>query len=87
MTGRKRHRLEIIVAILDYCAQKRRRPTRIMYKANLSWVPLQWFLKLLTGKGLLEETDPHFFMTTDAGREYLQRTRAITTILGGEDED
>mgnify|MGYP001064100696 CR=1 FL=1 len=75
------------MAILDYCAQKTRRPTRIMYKANLSWVPLQQFLKLLTGKGLLSETAPHLFMTTDAGREYMQRTRTITTILEGEDEE
>jgi predicted transcriptional regulator len=56
MTGR-RSRFEIYVDILTEIKKGSKKPTQIMYGANLSWIPLQGMLESLTKQGLIEEIE------------------------------
>ena len=47
--------MEIYIDILDAVSRGNQRPTRIMFKANLSWLILQDALDYLLSSGLLEE--------------------------------
>jgi predicted transcriptional regulator len=79
MTNR-RSRLEIYVDIMDEIMSGTIKPTRIMYRANLSWKPLQQMLKALIDQELVEEyaaeegderTDK-VYRITDKGRDVLE---------------
>ena len=52
----RRSKMEIYVDILEAVAAGNERPTRIMFKANLSWLILQEALDYLMTSGLLQET-------------------------------
>lgn len=56
MTSR-RSRFEIYVDILTEIKNGSKKPTQIMYGANLSWIPLQGMLESLTKQGLIEEIE------------------------------
>jgi len=49
----KRGRLEIYLNILEVVRKGPQKPTRIMYKTNLSWKPLMEILKSLLDQGLI----------------------------------
>jgi len=50
----KRSRLEIYLDILRAVAiESEKKPTRIMYKTNLSWIPLKEILNSMIVQGLL----------------------------------
>jgi len=51
----KRSRLDVVLEILQIIDNGEGTPTRIMYKSNLSWVPLNNLLKILTEQGLIEK--------------------------------
>ena len=51
----RRSRLEIYYDVLQAISRGIQKPTRIMYKANLSWIPLQEILKSLLTQGFIEE--------------------------------
>ena len=51
----RRSRLEIHYDVLQAISRGIQKPTRIMYKANLSWIPLQEILKSLLTQGFIEE--------------------------------
>lgn len=53
----RRSRLEIYLDVLWAIKRGTRKPTRIMYEANLSWRPLQRILKSMKSQGLIEEID------------------------------
>ena len=55
--ARRRSRLEIYLDILWIIKNGTRKPTRIMYGANLSWKPLQRILKSLASEGFIREVD------------------------------
>jgi len=50
---RKRSRLQIYLDVLKVIASGVHKPTRIMYKCNLSWVPLKEILDSLVDRGLI----------------------------------
>lgn len=54
MTAR-RSRLEIMLDVLTAVQNGEKKPTRIMYAANLSWTPTQRILSSLVQQGLLSE--------------------------------
>jgi len=54
---RRRSKLEIYLDVLRVIKGGVRKPTRIMYGANLSWKPLQQVLKSLLDQGLIVEID------------------------------
>jgi predicted transcriptional regulator len=53
----RRSRFEIYIDILNEVKAGATKPTQIMYRANLSWKPLQNILKSLLNQGLLCELD------------------------------
>lgn len=71
MTSR-RSRLEIYIDVLWVIKNGTRKPTRIMYEANLSWRPLQRILGSLASQGLIREVD--------AAENRDKRTKAYYTI-------
>ncbi|MFQ6054255.1 MAG: winged helix-turn-helix domain-containing protein, partial [Candidatus Bathyarchaeia archaeon] len=54
---RRRSRLEIFLDVLGIIKGGTRKPTRIMYGANLSWKPLQGILRSMVAQGLIVEVD------------------------------
>ena len=54
---RRRSKLEIYLDVLRVIKGGVRKPTRIMYGANLSWKPLQQVLQSLLDQGLIVEID------------------------------
>jgi len=53
----RRSKLEIYLNIIQIIKNGTRKPTRIMYEANLSWRPLQHFLMSMVSQGLIREID------------------------------
>ena len=51
----RRSRLEIYFEILEVIDRGIDKPTRIMYKTNLSWKPLQKILDSMVAQGLITE--------------------------------
>jgi predicted transcriptional regulator len=54
---RRRSRLEIYLDVLWIIKNGTRKPTRIMYGANLSWKPLQHILSSMVSQELIREID------------------------------
>ena len=54
---RRRSKLEIYLDVLWIIKNGTRKPTRIMYGANLSWKPLQRILNSLVTQGFIREVD------------------------------
>jgi len=55
---RRRSRLEVYLDVMWTIKNGTRKPTRIMYGANLSWKPLQRVLNALVNQDLVAEVDP-----------------------------
>ena len=65
---------EIYANVLTAVSSGFSKPTRIMYRANLSWLPLQRHLHLLVRGGFLKETQlksRKIYDITDRGRRFL----------------
>lgn len=71
---RRRSKLEIAIDILDAISEGRDRPTRIMYSANTSWIPLQELLEMLLSCGLIVERNQN------AARRYLLTEKGAKTL-------
>ncbi|MBI2185027.1 MAG: DUF4364 family protein [Thaumarchaeota archaeon] len=83
-TNGRRSKLEIFVDILDTVAKGHEGPTRIMYKANLSWVVLQSALNsLMTNGFLVEESDSkrRVYRLTEKGMQVLNHFRQVKEEL------
>jgi predicted transcriptional regulator len=55
---RRRSKLEIYLDVLWTIKNGTRKPTRIMYGANLSWKPLQRILDSMVDQDLIREVKP-----------------------------
>ena len=53
----RRSRLEIYLDVLQTIKEGTRKPTRIMYGANLSWKLLQGVIDSMVDQGLIEEVE------------------------------
>jgi predicted transcriptional regulator len=51
----RRSKFQLSVEVLSQIKQGERKPTRIMYSANLSWKSLKEILDSLVSQGLIEE--------------------------------
>ncbi|MEM1530599.1 MAG: DUF4364 family protein [Candidatus Bathyarchaeia archaeon] len=84
MMRRKRSKLEVYLEVLRVVSRGESKPTRIMYKTNLSWVPLQEILEFLVSQGLLEEVElerrKEYFIT-EKGRQVLAYFKSMTELL------
>jgi len=55
---KRRSRLEVYLDVLWTIKNGTKKPTKIMYEANLSWKPLQRTLDSLMAQNLISEFDP-----------------------------
>jgi predicted transcriptional regulator len=70
----RRSRLEIFFDVLATIDRGHDKPTRIMYKTNLSWTSLQDAFKTLTNNGFIHEKEhknSKRYSITDKGRNAL----------------
>ncbi len=66
--------MEIYVDILKAVAEGRKKPTHIMYRANLSWTRLKRYIDFLITQGLLQEGNndgASVFMLTTKGKDVI----------------
>jgi len=83
-TFSRRSELEVKMDILRVVCEECRKPTQIMYKANLSWVALQEHFKTLVAGGLLQEIKSGKrveYELTAAGLSVLQDYRKLTNTM------
>lgn len=84
MMKRKRSKLEVYLEVLQVVSKGESKPTRIMYKTNLSWVPLQEILEFLVSQDLLEEVElerrKEYFIT-EKGRQVLAYFKSMMELL------
>jgi len=84
---RKRSRLEICLDVLEVLEKKSDCMTHVMYKSNLSWLPLNKLLNNLESKGWIKsERSIEYsakYSITDKGREMLKffRINEIKEIM------
>ena len=75
----KRSKLELYLEVLDAIDKGTRKPTRIMYRTNLSWKPLMKILEYLQDQSLIKcekKGSSTIYRITDKGKnalEYLSR--------------
>ena len=78
---KKRSRLEMYFDILKTVKRGVRKPTRIMYRTNLSWIPLMKILDSFVSEGLLitsTKKTHRFYELTEKGETVLQNlSRAL----------
>lgn len=83
---RKRNKLEVIRDILLVIQEKnnRAKPTRILYKSNLSHMMMKEYLKDLITRGLIKENqakDSRTYSLTQKGTNYLSEYRTIVNFM------
>ena len=70
----KRSRIEIYLDVLHAIKRGTHKPTRIMYRTNLSWKPLMSILESMIEQGLVraeEEGNRTTYWITEKGRNVL----------------
>ncbi|RJS92011.1 DUF4364 domain-containing protein [Candidatus Bathyarchaeota archaeon] len=80
----RRSQFEIYLDILKAVAEGKRKPTHIMYRANLSWTRLKKYLDFLISQGLLQETvndSATIFTLTQKGKDVIGYYRRIEGFL------
>jgi predicted transcriptional regulator len=82
--NRKRSRLEIYLAILRTINRGENKPTRIMYRTNLSWVPLQQIFESLLSQDFIREIESRErkqYEITEKGKEVLKYFDGMKSII------
>ena len=69
----RRSKFQLSVEVLKQIKEGERKPTRIMYSANLSWKSLKEILSSLTEQGLVDE------MVLSRGKKRTRRRYDITS--------
>ncbi len=72
---RKRSKLEIYLDILRAIRRGVSKPTRIMYRTNLSWIPLQKIFESMVSQDLLREIEENKrkeYTITEKGKNVLR---------------
>jgi len=80
----RRSKLEIYAEVLQAINEGCHKPTRIMYKCNLSWVPLMKALNFLKDIEALKEKNEgerSRYYVTEKGREILRQYKQLAIIL------
>ena len=90
---KNRNSLEIVKDVLSVASEKKRK-TRIMYQANLSYRLMEKYLNRLLESGLMECVNDSFYVITWRGKEflqmydgYLERCQRIGKEISGARED
>jgi predicted transcriptional regulator len=80
----KRSRLEIYVDVLKAIGKGTHKPTRIMYRTNLSWKPMMKVFESLLDQDLVardEEGGHVTYRTTEKGRNVLRYFNQAVDLL------
>ncbi len=80
----RRSKLQIFEDVLRAIDSGEYKPTRIMYKSNLSWNPLNKILNSMINLGLVEERDVKgrkYFFITEKGKEFLELLDHLKRML------
>ena len=80
----KRSRVEIYIDVLNAIRQGVHKPTRIMYKTNLSWKPLMKILDSMMEQGLIraeEEGNRTTYWITEKGRNVLNYFKEAMSLI------
>ena len=80
----RRSRLEICIDVLQIVNRGCHKPTRIMYKSNLSWIPLCEVLNFLISQGALmmkEKGKKKEYYVTEKGKEILKYYEQLKSML------
>ena len=86
---KRRDRLYILAEILDIATDGSLK-TRIMYRANLSFMQLNEYLGLLVTMKLVKITEGHdktVYKTTPKGMQYLQNYKEIIELLKNSNDN
>lgn len=78
----KRSREDIVASILEITSSPVNK-TAIMYRANMSFSQLRYYVQSLQKQQLIERKEREW-VTTARGREYLQAYAELQRILGGK---
>jgi predicted transcriptional regulator len=80
----RRSRPMIILQILSVCDSGANK-TRIVYNANLNFKIVNYYIDLLTTKGLIaaKQESPKYYETTQRGRDLLKSLKLIDRELNG----
>jgi len=80
----RRSQFEIYLDILKAVAEGKKKPTHIMYRANLSWTRLKKYLDFLISQDLLQETvndSATVFSLTQKGKDVIGYHKRIEGVL------
>src|SRR5579884_4207063 len=80
----RRSKMETCSDILRVIGSGVQRPTHIMYKANLSWIVMQEYIKSLEAQGLVVsaiENNKKVYHLTQKGFEVLNRMKSLRADL------
>jgi len=72
--------MEIYIDILKAVAEGKKKPTHIMYRANLSWTRLRRYIDFLISQDLLQEKiidDASVFTLTTKGKDVIGYFRRV----------
>ena len=69
--SKNRHKLEIVRDVLSAATVKKKK-TRIMYQANLSYILIEKYLRNLLDNGLVTPVEGSFYLITKKGRHFLE---------------
>ncbi len=76
----RRSKLEIYLDVLRVIKDGTKKPTRIMYSANLSWKLLQGIVSSMVAQGLIEEVDVSKSRDKRTNRVYLITPKGDSVI-------
>jgi predicted transcriptional regulator len=82
----KRSRLEMYLDVLEKINAGINRPTNIMYKCNLSWIPMKEILDSLIDKELIQEIeikDKKTYEITKKGQDILKYLESVLEAFDG----
>ncbi|MEM2110803.1 MAG: DUF4364 family protein [Candidatus Bathyarchaeia archaeon] len=80
----KRSKLEISIEILRAINKGEYKPTRIMYRTNLSWIPLKQIFESLIAQGLIKEEEFNKrkeYIITPKGKKVLKYFEGMTKLI------
>ena len=85
----RRSKFQLSVEVLGQIKQGEKKPTRIMYSANLSWKSLKEILQSLVSQGLIEESivsrtskrSKKRYMITPKGENVLQYYNMVSDLI------
>ena len=80
----RRSQMEIYIDILKAVAEGKKKPTHIMYRANLSWTRLRKYIEFLISQDLLQEKTNEgntIFTLTAKGKDVIGYFKRIEGTL------